>query len=120
MSNMKFDLRRLFFGNNCVVNRGITVNSYTFFKSLVKNILLCGMSNMKFDLRRLFWNQLRLKSRDYCIFICIKLYTYIIGHYKPLVRITDLVSHTTYVVCVDFIHKWRDLQFKVNSERQIF
>ena len=46
--------------------------------------------------------------------------TYITGHYKPSVRIIDLVSHTTYVVCVNLIHKWRDLQFKVHSERQIF
>ena len=44
---------------------------------------------------------------------------------KPLkltnlkVRIIDLVSHTTYVVCVNFIQKWRDLQFKVDSEQQI-
>ena len=27
---------------------------------------------------------------------------------QPLVRIIDLVSHITYVVCVNFIHKWRD------------
>ena len=47
-------------------------------------------------------------------------YTYIIGHYNPSVRIIDLISHTTYVVCVNFIHMWRDLQFKVNSEQQIF
>ena len=47
--------------------------------------------------------------------------TYIIGHYNPTVRIIDLVSYTTYVVCVHFIHKWRgDLQFKVQSEQQIF
>ena len=46
--------------------------------------------------------------------------TYIIGHCNPSVRILDLVSHTTYVVCVNFIHKWRDLLFKVDSERQIF
>ena len=46
--------------------------------------------------------------------------TYIIGHYNPSVRIIELVSHTTYVVCANFIHKWRDLQFKVDSERQIF
>ena len=46
--------------------------------------------------------------------------TYIIAHYNPSVRIIDLVSHTTYVVCVNFIHNWRDLQFKVDSERQIF
>ena len=32
-------------------------------------------------------------------------YTYIIGHYNPSVRIIDLVSYTTYVVCVNFIHK---------------
>ena len=41
-------------------------------------------------------------------------------YYSPSVRIIDLVSHTTYVVCVNFINKWRDLQFKVDSERQIF
>ena len=44
----------------------------------------------------------------------------IIGHYNPSSRIIDRVSHTTYVVGVNFIHKWRDLQFKVDSERQIF
>ena len=44
----------------------------------------------------------------------------IIGHYNPSVRIIDLVSHITYVVCVNFIHKWRDLLFKADSERQIF
>ena len=42
--------------------------------------------------------------------------TYIIGHYNSSVRIIDLVSHTTYVVCVNFIHNWRDLQFKVDFE----
>ena len=47
------------------------------------------------------------------------LYTYIIGHYNPSVRIIDLVSHTTYVVCVNFIHMWWDLQFKDDSEHQI-
>ena len=50
----------------------------------------------------------------------INLHTYIIGHYNPSARIIDLVSNTTYVVCVNFIHKWRDLHFKVDSERQIF
>ena len=42
--------------------------------------------------------------------------TYIIGHYNPSVGIIDLVSHITYVVCVNFTHKWRDPQFKVDSE----
>ena len=46
--------------------------------------------------------------------------TYVIGHYNPSVRIIDLVSFITYVVCVHFIRKWQDLQFKVGSERQIF
>ena len=70
-----------------------------------KNIFNNSESKGEFALRTtvcfLFWN------------------TYIIGHYNPSVWIIDLVSHTTYVVCVNFIHKWRDLQFKVDSERHI-
>ena len=42
------------------------------------------------------------------------MHTYIIGHYNHSVRIIDLVSHTAYVVRVNFIHKWRDLQLKVD------
>ena len=30
------------------------------------------------------------------------------------------ISHTTYVLCFNYIHGWWDLQFKVDSERQIF
>ena len=48
------------------------------------------------------------------------LHTYIIGYYNPSVRIIDLVFHITYVVGVNLIHMWRDLQFKADSERQIF
>ena len=48
------------------------------------------------------------------------IHTYIIDHYNPAVRIIHLVPHTTYVGCVNFIHKWRNLQFKVDSEWQIF
>ena len=48
------------------------------------------------------------------------IHTYIIGHYNPLDRFIDQDSHSIYFVCVNFIHKWRDLQFKVDSERQIF
>ena len=44
------------------------------------------------------------------------LHTYIIGHYNPSVRIIDLVSHTTYIVCVNFYN----LKFKVDSELQDF
>ena len=43
----------------------------------------------------------------------IHTYIHVIGHYNPSIRITDIVSHTTYVVCVNFIPK-----FKVDSERQ--
>ena len=49
----------------------------------------------------------------------VVIYIYIIGHYNPSVKIIDLASHTTYVLCVNFIHKWWDLQFKVDTERQI-
>ena len=51
------------------------------------------------------------------IFQCL---TYIIRHYNPSASIIDLVSHTTYAVYINFMHKWTDLQFKVDSERQIF
>ena len=50
----------------------------------------------------------------------LKEHTYIFGRYNPSVRVIDLVSHTDYVVCVNFIHKWRELQFKVDTERQVF
>ena len=50
----------------------------------------------------------------------ILIHIYIIGHYNPSVRIIDLVSHTTYVVCVKFIREWRGLQFKFDTEQQIF
>ena len=47
-------------------------------------------------------------------------HTNIIGHSCPSIRIIDLVSHTTYVVCVNFKPKWQGLRFNVDSERQIF
>ena len=50
----------------------------------------------------------------------IRVHTYIIGHYNPSVRIIDLVSHTTFVVFVNFIPKWRDLHLKIDSEWHIF
>ena len=48
------------------------------------------------------------------------IYTYI--HNWPLQPFSQkhgLASHTTHVVCVNFILEWRDLQFNVDSERQI-
>ena len=44
--------------------------------------------------------ELKQKVRGY--------FTFIIGHYNPSVRIIYLVSHTTYIVYVNFIHKWRN------------
>ena len=38
----------------------------------------------------------------------------------PFIQDCDLAYHTTYIVCVNFIHEWRNLQFKVYFERQIF
>ena len=48
------------------------------------------------------------------------IHTYIIGNYNPSDRIIDLDFHTTYVVCDNFLHNWRDLQFKVDFERHDF
>ena len=53
--------------------------------------------------------------------LCTHLHTYIIGHYIPSVRIIDLVSHTTYVMCVNFLCiSGGTYSFKVDSERKIF
>ena len=38
---------------------------------------------------------------------------------KSFSRDYDLASNITYVVCVNFIHEWRGLQFNDDSERQI-
>ena len=54
------------------------------------------------------------------IFIFDKLHTYI--HNWPLQPFSQdysLASNTTHVVWVNFIREWRDLQFNVDSERQI-
>ena len=37
---------------------------------------------------------------------------YITGHNNLLVRIIDLASHAIYVVCINLIHEWWDLEFK--------
>ena len=55
----------------------------------------------------------------YLKFLIYKPHTYIIGHYNPSVKIIDLVFPLL-MLCVNFIHKWQDLQFKVYSEQQIF
>ena len=60
-----------------------------------------------------------------CFIIRCIVHTYIFGHYNPSVRIINLVSLTSLMLCVlIFIHKSQYLycrsQFKVDSERQIF
>ena len=52
-------------------------------------------------------------------FSIANIHTYIIGHFNPSIRIIDLASQTTYVACVNFLHKLREIQFKVDSKRQI-
>ena len=48
------------------------------------------------------------------------LHTYIHNwQLQPFTQDYGLASHTTYIVCVNFIHEWRLLQFNVDSERQI-
>ena len=39
---------------------------------------------------------------------------------QPFSQDYGLASQSTHVVCVNFIHEWRDLQFNVDFERQIF
>ena len=39
---------------------------------------------------------------------------------QPFSQDYGLSSLTTYVLCSNFIHEGRDLQFKVDPERQIF
>ena len=39
---------------------------------------------------------------------------------QPFSQDYGLASHTTHVLCVNFICEWRDLQFNVDSERQSF
>ena len=38
----------------------------------------------------------------------------------PFSQDCGLASHFTNVVCINFIHEWRDLYFNVDSERQIY
>ena len=52
---------------------------------------------------------------DYLDHLCIC--TYIIDHFDPSVRTIDLVS---LMLRVNFIHKWWDLQFKVDTEQEFF
>ena len=46
--------------------------------------------------------------------------TYILSHYQHFSQDYGLTSHITHVEYVNFIRKWQDLQFNVDSEWQIF
>ena len=39
---------------------------------------------------------------------------------QPFSQDYGLACHTTHVMCVNFMREWRNLQFNVHSERQIF
>ena len=72
-----------------------------------------------------FWNLQRFRAIQKYFQYPAYIHTYIHNwSLQPFSHDYDLVSHTTYVVCVSFIHEWRDLQFlkspKTDSERQIF
>ena len=60
------------------------------------------------------------KQKFYDLYYVDYIHTYIIDHNNPSVRFIDLVSHTTYAMCINFISEWRNLYFKVDSERLIF
>ena len=52
------------------------------------------------------------------------IHTYIHTHIhnwrlQPINQDYGLAPHTIHIVCINFIHVWRDLQFNVDSERQI-
>ena len=77
-------------------------------------LLITGPPNTFFYLE----NALKITTEYFFKFLFLfesTIHTYIIGHYNSSAGIISLVSHTTYVVCVSFIYKWRDLQFKANN-----
>ena len=39
---------------------------------------------------------------------------------QPFSQNYALASHTIYVVCVNFMHEWRNLKFEVDFKRQSF
>ena len=76
--------------------------SYTTYVACVYLMHEWSHLSFKVDSENRFLRKFFIENifQSFCI-------TYIIGHYNPSVRIIHLVSHTSYVVCVNFIHKWR-------------
>ena len=53
--------------------------------------------------------------------MCLRLIDYTYVHYMPALQaFSQDYGPATHVVCVNFIREWRDPQFNVDSERQIF
>ena len=65
---------------------------------------------LKLSTNNTTWNTKRKQIKKIFLRFYL-LHTYIIGHYNLSVRIIDLDPHITHVVCVNFIHKWWDIQF---------
>ena len=98
----------------CLSTENFHMNSYAFFIA-------------PFSIAKSKWYILQMYQRSAMNSVCashkhswrFESTRCIIGPYKPSVSTIDSVFHNTYVVCVNYIHEWRDrdLQFKV--ERQI-
>ena len=102
----------------------LTLSFMFALRLCVFNIFFFCLHCIGFDKYRFFFLENALKKKYWILseisFFYLKYNAYIIGHYNPSVRIINIVSHTSYIVCVNFIHKWQDLHFKVDSEQQIF
>ena len=64
--------------------------------------------------------QYRICTEEPILLLHIHIHTYIIGHYNTPVSITTQLLTRLMLCALIFIREWRDLQFKVDSERQIF
>ena len=88
-----------------------------------RSILLLNLQNSYFRQRSLFLVQSIVKKiLDPPFNVCSFLHTYIHNWplQPPFSQDYGLASHTSHVECVNFIREWWDLQFNVDSERQIF
>ena len=105
---------------NVLNNRSMTLNILQQYQCIIQ---ICTILRYKSVRRLVQYSEAIVRgkyptsSEKFGMIHRIHIHTYVIGHYNPSVRIIDLVSLD---VCVNFIHKWRDVQFKIDSERQIF
>ena len=93
-----------------IINRALD-----FFLSILKLTYILWKQHLS------CWNENKFNHTLWVsAYLDIWIHTYTIGHHKFSIRIIDLVSHTTYVVCVNFIHKWLDLQFLKSTPNDRF